>query len=525
MILRCNNKNWIKIIDKLVLDNCLLFGQAPKLTNKKVTKYLFATRNSLEIFKLYELRYLLLKVYPLIYSLFHQKRQNYIDMEKFKPSKEQKKKKEDLYRKINPYTVHRIKRNRFYVTQIYKNIPPQILFASITPAYAEIIESAAKICQMPWHQNRWLSGAITAAISYLTDKQKWNFHSDLIQKKVQSTYKQTYKGNKENIESVKEKTKFYAQSRWPSLIVIPDIANNPMIITETKKVGLPVIGLVNSGCQLSIDYPIFAQDTSIHSVHFFCHFLATLIAKEMVQIQHKLFTARKSGFLKRGNPWKNIKSSKFTKPMLFTFQKYVGTRKTGLEAIIKDKITNNWIEDDEFENLADLVEQKRKWQQRMSFFKGRKYLFAIFNIALERAKFDASISTRAIIDSEQQKKNMSDRKNLYWTDNEQKKAFIKSQSDFARFEKYLEAQWVKPGRLRYNNFNKNYYWKPLNLTAESPYKYNLNKMFKRKWFATFPETEGKYKGYMKFLRARRSKILNRYLMVKFKKYLKKTVRI
>ena len=50
-------------------------------------------------------------------------------------------------------------------------------------------------------------------------------------------------------------------------------------------------------------------------------------------------------------------------------------------------------------------------------------------------------------------------------------------------------------------------------------------MFKRKWFATFPETEGKYKGYMKFLRARRSKILNRYLMVKFKKYLKKTVQI
>jgi ribosomal protein S2 len=508
-----------------VLDNCLLFGQTPKLTNKKVTKYLFATRNSLEIFKLYELRYLLLKIYPLIYSLFHQKRQNHVDMEKFKPSKEQKKKKEDLYRKINPYTVHRIKRDRFYVTQIYKNIPPQILFASITPAYAEIIESAAKVCQMPWHQNRWLSGAITAAISYLTDKQKWNFHFDLIQKKVQSTYKQTYKGNKENIESIKEKTKFYAQSRWPSLIVIPDVANNPMIITETKKVGLPVIGLVNSGCQLSIDYPIFAQDTSIHSVHFFCHFLATLIAKEMVQIQHKLFTARKSGFLKRGKPWKNIKSYKFTKPMLFTFQKYIGTRKTGLEAIVKDKITNAYIVEDEFGTLVDLVEQKRKRQQRMSFFKGRKYLFALFNIASERAKFDASISAKAIIHSERQRKNMSDRKNLYWTDNEQKKALIKSQIDFGRFEKYLEVQWVKPGRLRYNNFNKNYYWKALILTAESSYRYNLNKMFKRRWFSMFPVTEGKYKGYMKFLRSRRSKILNKHLRIKFKKYLKKSVQI
>jgi len=60
------------------------------------------------------------------------------------------------------------------------------------------------------------------------------------------------------------------------------------------------MGLVNSACQLDIDYPIFAQDTSIHTVHFFCHFVAALIAKEMIQIQHKLFASRKTGILKKG---------------------------------------------------------------------------------------------------------------------------------------------------------------------------------------------------------------------------------
>ncbi len=56
-----------------------------------------------------------------------------------------------------------------------------------------------------------------------------------------------------------------------------------MILTEIKKVGLPVIGLVNSDCPFEIEYPLFAQEQSFANVHFLCHFLATLLAKEMVQ--------------------------------------------------------------------------------------------------------------------------------------------------------------------------------------------------------------------------------------------------
>jgi hypothetical protein len=36
----------------------------------------------------------------------------------------------------------------------YKNGSPQVLFASITPAYADIIKAAAQTCNMPYHQNR-----------------------------------------------------------------------------------------------------------------------------------------------------------------------------------------------------------------------------------------------------------------------------------------------------------------------------------------------------------------------------------
>ena len=76
-----------------------------------------------------------------------------------------------------------------------------------------------------------------------------------------------------------------------------------MILKEAQKVGLPIIGLVNSNCHVEIEYPIFGQDQASDQVHFFCHFLAALIAKETVDLQHKRYTLQKklSKLLKKNN--------------------------------------------------------------------------------------------------------------------------------------------------------------------------------------------------------------------------------
>ena len=52
------------------------FGRNPKLNNRKITHYISGTRQKVDIFNLYEMRYLLLKVYPLIHNLFLQQRIN-----------------------------------------------------------------------------------------------------------------------------------------------------------------------------------------------------------------------------------------------------------------------------------------------------------------------------------------------------------------------------------------------------------------------------------------------------------------
>jgi ribosomal protein S2 len=56
-----------------------------------------------------------------------------------------------------------------------------------------------------------------------------------------------------------------------------------MILRETFGLRIPIIGLINSGCSTEITYPIFGNANSLHVVHFFCHFIAVLIAKEVAQ--------------------------------------------------------------------------------------------------------------------------------------------------------------------------------------------------------------------------------------------------
>jgi len=277
------NFKWKVLCQKLVLENCLVFGQHSQFTSKNITKYLLGTRGTIEIFKLYELRYLLLRIYPLIHTLFYNPRVNLkLSVKKLKPPEKEVISTET---KISTRTKFLKKKTSFIVK--HKSLTPQILFATITPAFAGIISQAAKICNMPYHQKRWLNGSITAALSYTFDTNLWSNIDDYTQEENIYFSRKQWGRNKENWTKSKEKARYFNHSRWPSLVIIPDIANNIMILSEIKKIGLPVIGLVNSHCPFEIEYPIFAQDQNLSSVHFFCYFLATLVAKEAVYAQHK----------------------------------------------------------------------------------------------------------------------------------------------------------------------------------------------------------------------------------------------
>ena len=280
------------ILHKLISENCLSFGRSPKLNNRKITHYLSGTRQKVAIFNLYEMRYLLLKVYPLIHNLFLQQRLNV-----------KKKKKINYERFVNfPKVSYNLPKqfriwenfsefkNRFNKPLIRnaRALLPKILFATTTEFYSAIVISAATKCHMPFHVNRWLSGTITAGSSYLDDFEKWSFFANDFEKDTLNLIQKKFFKNTKKIESQAKKLRKYQLNRKPSLIIIPDVSQNEMIIKEANVFHIPVLGLVSSNCHNEIAYPIFANDFSIYSIHFFCHFLSVLITKEIVKNKHKL---------------------------------------------------------------------------------------------------------------------------------------------------------------------------------------------------------------------------------------------
>jgi hypothetical protein len=151
------------MIQKLVVENCLNFGHHSGLTSKKVTKYLIGTRVTTEIFKLYELRYLLLKIYPLIHNLFynprltsHLEKKPVSDFLLQRALSSTTYKKQIFKNKSSPKMFlgsakkkQNIKKVKFSFRSKQKNLLPQIVFATTTPAFAGIVKHAAQICNMP----------------------------------------------------------------------------------------------------------------------------------------------------------------------------------------------------------------------------------------------------------------------------------------------------------------------------------------------------------------------------------------
>jgi hypothetical protein len=123
--LKIEKKNRLKT---LILENCLIFGQHPKFTNKKITKYLLGTRRELEVFRVQELEHILLKIYPFIQTLF----KNVQKKLKFNRHQWQKEKK----------LLKPMRTAKKTVTDFH------LLFVTTSDLYRNITASAAAFCQI-----------------------------------------------------------------------------------------------------------------------------------------------------------------------------------------------------------------------------------------------------------------------------------------------------------------------------------------------------------------------------------------
>jgi small subunit ribosomal protein S2 len=176
-------------------------------------------------------------------------------------------------------TVTMLDRACSYVRELVSN-GQSILFVGTKKQAQEIIEEEAKRCGMYYVNQRWLGGMLTnfatiqARIDYLVrleDRRDKGELDHLSKKEKMKVEKEIARLNK-LLGGFKEMTAI------PGALFIVDPTKEKIALAEAKKVGIPIIAVVDTNCDpTGIDYLIPANDDAIKAIKLICSKIADAV--------------------------------------------------------------------------------------------------------------------------------------------------------------------------------------------------------------------------------------------------------
>ena len=155
-----------------------------------------------------------------------------------------------------------------------------ILFVGTKRQAFEAIEEAVKRCGMYYVNQRWLGGMLTnfstiqARIDYLVrlEDRMGRGELDHLPKKEKT------KVEKEIARLNKLMGGFKEMINLPGALFIVDPTKEKIALAEAKKVGVPVVAMVDTDCDpAAINYPIPSNDDAIKSIKLICNMIADAV--------------------------------------------------------------------------------------------------------------------------------------------------------------------------------------------------------------------------------------------------------
>lgn len=139
------------------------------------------------------------------------------------------------------------------------------------------IQSAADKLDMPFANTRWVGGSLTnfdqirGRVKRLVDLKEKKEKGELV-----------YQTKKELLLLEREMDKLdrnfgglVSLDKMPDIMLIVDPLHEESATNEANQLGIPVVALANSDCDISnVSYPIVANDASVSSISFFIGQLA-----------------------------------------------------------------------------------------------------------------------------------------------------------------------------------------------------------------------------------------------------------
>lgn len=175
----------------------------------------------------------------------------------------------------------------------------RILFVGTKTAAQEIIREEAARCGMPYVDRRWLGGMLT---NYKTIRQSIKRLKDLESMQTDGRIEQVTK--KEALMLSRELQKLNVNlggikdmGGLPDALFIIDVGHEKTAIAEAKRLGIPVIGIVDTNNNPDgIDYIIPGNDDSMRAIRLYCQGVAdTILAAKQRVTEEMLAQAKEAG--------------------------------------------------------------------------------------------------------------------------------------------------------------------------------------------------------------------------------------
>ncbi|HIG91827.1 MAG TPA: 30S ribosomal protein S2 [Methylococcaceae bacterium] len=149
-----------------------------------------------------------------------------------------------------------------------------ILFVGTKKAARQTVVEEANRCGMPYVNHRWLGGMLT---NFKTIKKSINRLKELEAMTADGTINQRFNkkealGMQREMEKLERSVGGIKEMRGvPDAVFVFDVGYEKNAVSEAKKLGVPVIGIVdtNNSPEL-IDYMIPGNDDSIRAIKLYC---------------------------------------------------------------------------------------------------------------------------------------------------------------------------------------------------------------------------------------------------------------
>jgi len=168
-------------------------------------------------------------------------------------------------------TVKLFKKAHDFIRDIAAN-GQDLLFVGTKKQAAEAIYEEANRAEQFYVQNRWLGGMLTNFQTIKNNIARFHFYNSIENDGTLENYPK-----KEQAKMLKEKTKLeFAiggisnMKKLPGAIFIIDPKNEAIAVKEGKRLGIPIIAVVDTNCDPDdIDYVIPGNDDAIRSIRLF----------------------------------------------------------------------------------------------------------------------------------------------------------------------------------------------------------------------------------------------------------------